>query len=156
MSSAHRETQRSSASVNTILEFKHVGFSYDRDIPFINDISLRIQNGEFIGLLGANGSGKSTVLKLASGILKASTGQINLWGKPIHAYRNRDRAKLLSYLPQILDINIPFTVSQLVSMGLYPYDIPPSLTVDEVLEMVGLLRSLQTSAVEKGEGYILP
>lgn len=127
-----------SASEGHILNFINAGFSYDKNKPFIQDISFSIENGEFIGLLGANGSGKSTILKLASGLLKASCGDINLWGKPVQSYKNKDRAKLLSYLPQILDISIPFTVRELVSMGLYPYETLPELTVDESIEMVGL------------------
>src|SRR4030066_105148 len=128
----------SSASKSAILEFKQVDFYYEREKSFISNMSFSVNNGEFIGLLGANGSGKSTILKLASGILKTLDGRINLWNKSILFYKNKDRAKLLSYLPQILDMNIPFTVKELVSMGLYPYDIPPELTVDEALEMVGL------------------
>ncbi|MDO8282516.1 MAG: ABC transporter ATP-binding protein [Thermodesulfovibrionia bacterium] len=128
----------SSASDRPILNFINAGFSYDKNKPFIREISFSIENGEFIGLLGANGSGKSTILKLASGLLKASSGDINLWGKPVGSYKNKDRAKLLSYLPQILDISIPFKVKELVSMGLYPYDTLPELTVDEAIEMVGL------------------
>lgn len=122
----------------TILIFNRVGFSYGKGKPFIDDMSLAIKNGEFIGLLGANGSGKSTVLKLTAGILKPSKGSIDLWGKPINLYRHKDRAKLISYLPQILDINVPFTVREVISMGLYPYDIPPTLTVNEAIDMVGL------------------
>jgi iron complex transport system ATP-binding protein len=147
MSSAFKEheiNKNISRSKNTILEFEHVGFSYNKDKPFIKDMSFAIENGEFIGLLGANGSGKSTILKLASGILKASDGQINLWGKLIQSYKNKDRAKLLSYLPQILDMNIPFTVRELVSMGLYPYKIAPALTADEALEMVGLMDNTES------------
>src|SRR4030066_589731 len=128
----------SSASKSTILEFKHVDFYYGREKSFISNISFSVNNGEFVGLLGANGSGKSTILKLASGILKASDGHINLWNKSILFYKNKDRAKLLSYLPQILDISIPFTVRELVGMGLYPYEISPALTIDETIEMVGL------------------
>lgn len=127
-----------STSEGHILDFMNAGFSYDKSKPFIRDISFSIENGEFIGLLGPNGSGKSTILKLASGLLKASCGDINLWGKPVQSYKNKDRAKLLSYLPQILDISIPFSVRELVGMGLYPYEISPALTVDETLEMVGL------------------
>ena len=125
-------------SKNTILEFNQVSFSYDRKKYFITDISFSVNNGEFIGLLGANGSGKSTILKLAGGILKTPNGHINLWDRSIQFYKNKDRAKLLSYLPQILDMNVSFTVRELVSMGLYPYEIPPLLTADETIEMVGL------------------
>lgn len=121
-----------------ILEFGGINLFYERGTPFIKNMSFSIGNGEFIGLLGANGSGKSTILKLASGLLNSSSGDVNLWGKPIVSYKNKDRAKLLSYLPQVLDINIPYTVQELVGMGLYPYDIMPELTVDDALEMVGL------------------
>jgi iron complex transport system ATP-binding protein len=129
-----------------ILEFERVAFTYQRDHDFINDLTFSIANGEFIGLLGANGSGKSTILKLASGILAPSHGSIKLWGRPLQSYKNKDKAKLLCYLPQLLDINIPFKVCELVGMGLYPYDIFPEMTVTESLEMVGL--------VEKSESYI--
>lgn len=128
----------SSASDASILDFDRVNFSYERHRPLIRGMSLSIANGEFIGLLGANGSGKSTVLKIAGGILTAHEGRVNLWGRPLGDYRNKDRAKLISYLPQILDMNIPFTVREIVSMGLYPYDIRPVLTEDEALGMVGL------------------
>ncbi len=120
------------------MDFQNAGFSYEKKDRFIHNLSFSIQNGEFIGLLGANGSGKSTILKMAGGILKATGGSITLWNKPIQSYRNRDRAKLVSYLPQILDMNVPFTVRELVGMGVYPYDILPTLTVDEAVEMVGL------------------
>ncbi len=149
----------SSASKHTILAFRQVGFSYDRERPFVSDVSFSIGNGGFIGLLGANGSGKSTLLKLASGILRPSAGDVKLWGRSIQSYRNKDRAKLLSYLPQILDTNIPFTVRELAGMGLYPYEASPALTVDEALETVGLSDKADTlitnlSGGERRRAYI--
>jgi len=126
------------ASKPGILELDRASYSYDRKRPFIHDLSLSIGAGDFIGLLGANGSGKSTIMKLASGILKPSSGNILLWGRALAEVSNRDRAKLISYLPQTLDISVPFAVRELVSMGLYPYDIPPVMTVQEALDMVGL------------------
>jgi ABC-type cobalamin/Fe3+-siderophores transport system ATPase subunit len=135
-----------SAPDHPILEFQGVVFTYQRDKGFICDLTFSVANGEFIGLLGANGSGKSTILKLASGILKPSHGSIRLWGKPLQSYKNRDKAKLLCYLPQLLDVNVPFTVRELVSMGIYPYDILPEMTVAESLEVVGL--------TEKSELYM--
>lgn len=131
---------------NTILEFDRVTFSYVRNKDFIYNLSFTIHDSEFIGLLGANGSGKSTILKLASGIIKPSSGLIRLCGKPLQSFRHKDRAKLLTYLPQFFDINIPFRVRELVNMGLYPYDIIPDINVYEALEMVGLEK--------KSESYI--
>lgn len=128
----------SSASNQAILELNNVCFSYERDRPLIRDLSFAVGQGEFIGLLGANGSGKSTILKLGSMLLKPSSGSVALWGKDIQSVLNRDRAKLISYLPQTLDIVVPFTIRELVGMGLYPYDIPPAMSVDDALAMVGL------------------
>jgi ABC-type cobalamin/Fe3+-siderophores transport system ATPase subunit len=128
----------SSASKPNILELDRVSYSYDKDRSFISGLSFSVGEGAFIGLLGANGSGKSTILKLGSGILKPASGNLLLWGKHLHTLHNRDRAKLISYLPQTLDVTVPFTIRELVSMGLYPYDIPPAMTVDDALDMVGL------------------
>ncbi len=129
----------SSVSKTAILELKDVDYSYEKNKPFIEDLSFSVGEGDFIGLLGSNGSGKSTILKLASGILKPAAGSILLWGKDLNAVNNRDRAKLISYLPQSLDISVPFLVRELVGMGLYPYDVPPAMSVNEALEMVGLV-----------------
>jgi iron complex transport system ATP-binding protein len=129
----------SSASKQTILELDRISYAYEKNRPFIHDLSFKIGEGDFIGLLGANGSGKSTIMKLASGLLKPASGGVSLWGKGLTTIKHKDRAKLISYLPQTLDISVPVTIKELVGMGLYPYDIPPALTVDEALEMVGLI-----------------
>jgi len=125
-------------STHTILALDAVEFTYTQGRQFIDHLSLSLKEGEFIGLLGANGSGKSTILKLASGILAPRAGIITLWNRPLMSYKNKDRAKLLSYLPQLIDIQAPFRVRDLVSMGLYPYDIQPGTTIEEALETVGL------------------
>jgi len=121
-----------------ILGLDRVRYSYEENKDVIRDLSFSVSEGGFIGLLGANGSGKSTIMKLGSGILKPSSGTVSLWGKELKKYNNRDRAKLISYLPQTLDITVPFTVKELVSMGLYPYDIPPAMNVEEALDLAGL------------------
>lgn len=121
-----------------VVEFEKVSFGYSRDNPLIKEMDISFLSGQFVGILGANGSGKTTILKLLSGFLKPSSGVVRLWGKDIRGYKNKDRAKLVCYLPQVLDMNIPFRVRELVGMGLYPYEILPELTVDEALDMVGL------------------
>jgi iron complex transport system ATP-binding protein len=142
----------SSVSKTAILELKDVEYSYERNKPFIDDLSFSVGEGDFIGLLGSNGSGKSTILKLASGILKPAAGRILLWGKDLNVVNNRDRAKLISYLPQSLDISVPFQVKELVGMGLYPYDIPPAMSVNEALEMVGLVDKAEARLTDLSGG----
>lgn len=119
------------------LEIDKINFSYNTS-PFIEDLSLSLINGEFVCIMGPNASGKSTLLKLSTGMLKPLSGKVMLWGNDIHQYKGRDRAKLISYLPQMLDLNIPLKVIDIVQMGFYPYDILPELDSEKALETVGL------------------
>jgi iron complex transport system ATP-binding protein len=135
-----------------ILELSDVSYSYTK-ASFIDGLGLGFGEGGFTALLGSNGSGKSTILRLLSGILRPSMGTVRLWGKDIGSYSNKDRAKLLSYLPQVLDMNVPFRVRELVAMGLYPYQLAPELTVQEAVDMVGLTEKRESpiSTLSGGE-----
>jgi iron complex transport system ATP-binding protein len=132
--------------MSSILELKGVSFSYSggphsgppSGEGLIEGLDLAVNEADFVALLGANGSGKSTILKLLGGILRPHRGAVDLWGRPISSLQNRDRAKLVSYMPQVLDLNVPFKVRELVEMGLYPYDIRPEMTVSEAVSKVGL------------------
>ena len=53
-----------------MIEFQHVSFSYEKGRPVLEDISFRIRRGEAVGLIGANGAGKSTAMKLLLGLLQ--------------------------------------------------------------------------------------
>jgi iron complex transport system ATP-binding protein len=121
-----------------ILSLLDVSFSYPGSGQVVDGLTFHFGEGEFACLLGANGSGKSTILKLSCGILTPENGIVKLWNKPLNEYRGRDKAKLLSYMPQNLHLIAPFRVREVVEMGLYPYDIPPLLTVDDAIGMVGL------------------
>jgi len=136
----------SSVYSGPILELANISFNYPGNGRIVHDFSCSVHEREIIGLLGANGSGKSTILKIAAGMLKPAQGAVTLWNKPLSAYRNRDRAKLLCYFPQHLDVHVPFTVREIVGMGLYPYEIPPAMTVHDAMEMVGV--------ADKAEQYV--
>ena len=53
-----------------MIEFQHVSFAYEKNVPVLKDLSFRIETGEAVGLIGANGAGKSTVMKLLLGLLE--------------------------------------------------------------------------------------
>ncbi len=91
------------------------------DKAVIQQLSLTIQQGEWLSLIGANGCGKSTLLKLLSKSIKSSSGAILLDGKAIHQQPNRAIAQILASLPQQPTIPAGLTVEQLVSLGRSPH-----------------------------------
>ncbi len=76
-----------------MIELKNVSFSYEKDRPVIRDLSFRIADGESVGLIGANGAGKSTVLKLILGLCSGQ-GQVLIDGEELtreNLYRIRGK-----------------------------------------------------------------
>lgn len=99
--------------MNTILSFEHVSFSYDRE-QILDDISFHISENEFAGIIGPNGGGKTTLLKLIMGFLKPSQGIIRVFGHTPQAARH-----LIAYVPQTLrfDKQFPISVMEMVLSG---------------------------------------
>ncbi len=89
-----------SAMEDTAIEIKEGHFSYGKNLPdIINGLSLRVRKGEIYALLGGNGTGKTTLLSLISGINKPSGGKILINGKKISDIKNL-YGKILGVLPQ--------------------------------------------------------
>ena len=65
-----------------MIAFEHVSFSYDGGTPVVEDLTFSIQKGEAVGLIGANGAGKSTIMKLLLGLVSGS-GRIAVDGLPV-------------------------------------------------------------------------
>ena len=66
-----------------MIEFKNVSFSYDSAEPVVSELDFTIQSGETVGLIGANGAGKSTIMKLILGLV-SGTGEITVDGMPVN------------------------------------------------------------------------
>lgn len=93
-----------------ILECRNLTKSYKRNFPVLFNLNLAIPSGKIVGLLGPNGCGKSTLIKLVSGILQADCGEILVGGKPV----GEETKALVSYLPERTYFNSWMRVSQLV------------------------------------------
>ena len=82
----------------TILEFRNVSFSYGPRL-LLDRMSLAIETQEMVALVGPNGVGKTTMLRLISGLLPPASGEILLQGKPLAAWPRRHlRARSLWFL----------------------------------------------------------
>ena len=84
-------------------------------------ISLSLEKSEWLGIVGANGSGKSTFLKGISRILSAHNGTVYLDGHDIHNASTKEIAKKISVLPQHQRSNLSLTVYELVCLGRSPH-----------------------------------
>jgi iron complex transport system ATP-binding protein len=91
------------------------------DRPVIQGISLRIQEGELVGILGPNGSGKTTLLLALSGVIPARQGAIRISGQPLGRLKTRERARAMAFVAQETDIRFPFACREVVRMGRYPH-----------------------------------
>lgn len=82
------------------IELKHVDFSYDNRSQVLKDISLTIEDNESVAVVGQNGAGKTTMVKLLNGILKPTGGDILFDGKSIVTSSVADLAKRVGYVFQ--------------------------------------------------------
>ncbi len=106
------------------------------------DVSLSLGQGERLALVGPNGAGKTTLLKCLNRILTGWSGSITLDGKPLQAYRHRELARWMAYVPQSPSQAAPFSVEDFVAMGRYPYQGPVARLSREDRQTVGDALSL--------------
>lgn len=103
-----------------MLDFKDIVSGYGEN-DVLQGFSATICQGEFVGLIGPNGTGKSTLLKCLSGLLPVKSGVIILEEKNNTSYTQRERAQMVAVVPQSFDIDYDFTVEDIVLMGRNPY-----------------------------------
>lgn len=89
--------------------------------PVVRDVSFDVAKGEIIGLLGPNGSGKTTVMKTISGILSPESGVITIDGKDLRMLKPKELARKMAVLPQLHPVTFSQTVKEVVSLGRYPH-----------------------------------
>ncbi|WP_215905785.1 ABC transporter ATP-binding protein [Phreatobacter cathodiphilus] len=111
----------------------------------VGPISLSLTRGRVYGLIGHNGSGKSSLMRMLARQAEPDEGAISFDGQPLVALGGRAFARKVAYLPQILSTGAGLTVRELAGFGRYPWHGPlgrPSATdaalVDEAVALTGL------------------
>ena len=128
------------------LAYEGVSFSYQAGVPFIEGLSAMMPRGMVTSIIGPNGCGKSTLVKLASGLLRPAAGEVSVAGRPVASLGARERARLLAVLVQTAR-PAPMTVEALVECGRHPhrgFGARPTAEdrrlVEEALELAGVAR----------------
>jgi zinc transport system ATP-binding protein len=140
-------------TTSPILEASKISFSYTGDEPTLKDISFSLFAGESLGVLGPNGGGKSTLMKIIVGLLKADSGELYFEGKSSREFKEYPFEKF-SYVPQNSELNtiLPVKVSEYMSYAKSLYKKHASLSDnDELLELVGILHK-KDSLISKLSG----
>jgi len=105
---------------NPLVEINNFSFVIGNK-PILNSVSLSVYEGEYLSIIGPNGAGKTTLLKCLMRINPEGQGTIILKDKLLVNYRQKELAKVMSYVPQSDGRSLPFTVGEFVMMGRYPY-----------------------------------
>ena len=101
----------------TLIDMKNVSFQYEYT-HVLKNISLKVEEGDFLAILGPNGSGKSTLLKLLLGLLKPMTGEVQLFGQSNETFHNREWIGYVSQKSNAFNSGFPATVEEVVKSGL--------------------------------------
>ena len=101
----------------TLVDVVHVSFRFG-DLPVLEDVTLPVSEGDFLAVLGPNGSGKTRLLKIILGLLKPFRGAVSIMGEPLESFRSWDK---VGYVPQKathFDPLFPASSREVVAMGL--------------------------------------
>lgn len=102
--------------MSQVIEIRNLSFAYGGK-KVLKNISLTVGRGEMVGILGPNGSGKTTFLKILSGVLRGVEGEVALMGKGIRNYQRKDLSRVVAVVPQESQTSFPYTVAEIILMG---------------------------------------
>ncbi|SHF87409.1 metal ABC transporter ATP-binding protein [Ornithinibacillus halophilus] len=100
-----------------IIRMKNINYSYDQRLV-LDNVDFELPKGSFLGLIGPNGGGKTTLIKLILGLNKPDAGTIQLFGQPIEKFKDWNKIGFVSQKANSFNKGFPATVFEVVSMGL--------------------------------------
>jgi iron complex transport system ATP-binding protein len=103
-----------------ILEVEGLSFGFG-DRRALDGVSFSLTPGSHAGIVGPNGAGKSTLLRLIAGVLTPEAGTVRFGGKPLSAWKRRELARRMAYVPQSAPADISYTAFEVVLAGRFPH-----------------------------------
>lgn len=148
-------------NASPILALSDLRFGYDKKLPSVlQGLALDIPPGTITAILGPNGVGKTTLLRIILGLLAPQTGAILIDGKPQKSYSRQQMSRLIGLVPQSEYIPFDFSVLEFVLLGRAPYLSPLEMPGEadrqvalEALRAIGLehLQDRPTPSLSGGE-----
>ena len=130
-----------------MITVKNVNKFFD-DYHALNDLSLNVKSGSIYGLVGTNGSGKTTIIKHLTGVLRQDSGEILFDGEPV--YENAELKKKLGYIPDDLSYLATFTMKDAAKYYKSVYPVWDQERYDEMVEKFGLQSRKRIHNFSKG------
>ncbi|AWW32673.1 heme ABC transporter ATP-binding protein [Echinicola strongylocentroti] len=111
-----------------------------RKKPILDQVNIDLLPGEVVSILGPNGAGKSTLLKILSGEKNCETGSVSINQVPLASIKPQQLAKYRAVMPQHSTVNFPYTVEEIVALGVLSHDAntPSRQLMEEVMGLTGL------------------
>jgi phospholipid/cholesterol/gamma-HCH transport system ATP-binding protein len=142
----------------SLIEFQNVSFAYG-DTPILRDVSLHIEAGQLVAIMGGSGSGKTTLLKLIGGQIRAQSGRVLVDGEDVGALKERELYQLRRKLGMLFQFGALFTDLSVFDNVAFPLrertNLPESMIRDLVLmklQAVGLRGAAQAMPQELSGG----
>jgi len=109
------------SAAGPVIELAEVSFAYGAGRFRLENVSVALAPGEILGVIGPNASGKTTLVRLVSGLLAPARGQVRLEGTDLAGLRPPAIARAIAVVPQDVPRGFPYRVGELVLMGRYPH-----------------------------------
>ncbi|MFP4461540.1 MAG: ABC transporter ATP-binding protein [Thermotogota bacterium] len=103
------------------LKVDQLSFGYCEKMKILKEVSLSVEKGEFVGILGPNGCGKSTLLKNIMNFFPPESGTVVLFGEEIQKMDQKKIARKMAYVPQKSGMHMALTVFETILMGRLPH-----------------------------------